>query len=155
MNSDSSDFEALRKLMALKRHEQPPPGYFSRLPDKIIVRLERGEGQLGFWGKLLTAFTFRPALAYGFSLAAFSALTLSVIYSVKTQPGESAQTPLNNGWRTGASDEALATQFNGSEPLHVANWMGNTNPSNAEPALPSLFGSGAHDHTVSVSFASP
>ena len=101
------------------------------------------------------ALSFRPALAYGFSLAAFGALTFSVIYSVKTQPEESAQTPLNNGWRTGASDEALATQFNGSEPLHVANWMGNTNPSNAQTALPSLFDSDARDRAVHVSFASP
>jgi hypothetical protein len=155
MNSDPSDFEALRKLMALKRHEQPPPGYFSRLPDKIILRLERGEGQLGFWEKLLSALIFRPALAYGCALAAFSALTFSVINSVQTQPQESAQNPLNNGWRNGASDVALASQFNGSEPLHVADWMGNTNPSNAEPALPSLFGSGARDHAVNVYFAVP
>jgi hypothetical protein len=155
MNSEPGDFEALRKLMVLKRYEQPPPGYFSRLPGKIIFRLERGEGQPGFWGKWLTAFAFRPALAYGFSVAAFSALTFSIIYSVKTQPTESAQTPPHNGWRTGASDEALGMQFNPSEPLHVANWMGNINPSNAEAALPSLFDSGTHDHTVPVSFASP
>ena len=117
--------------MALKRHELPPPGYFSRLPGKILVRLERGEGQLGFWEKIVTAFAFRPAMAYGCALAAFSALTFSVIYSVKTQPQESAQSPLNNGWRTSGFDEALARQFNGSEPLHVVNWMGNTNSSNA------------------------
>jgi hypothetical protein len=89
MNSDPGDFEALRKLMALKRHEQPPPGYFNRLPDKIMGRLERGDGQPRFWENFLTVFTFRPALAYGFALAAFSALTLSVIYSVKTSLRES------------------------------------------------------------------
>jgi hypothetical protein len=148
MNSEPSDFEALRKLMALKRHEQPPPGYFSRLPDKIIDRLERGEGQLSFWEKWLTALTFRPALAYGFSVAAFSALTLSVIYSVRTQPEESAQNPLHNGWRPGASDEAFATQANGAEAMHAVNWIGNTNPSNAEPVVSSL-------HSIPVSFAYP
>jgi hypothetical protein len=157
MNSDPGDFQALRKLMAIKRHELPPPGYFNRLPDRIMNRLERGEGQLGFWEKFLAAFTFRPALAYGFALASFSALTLSVISSVRSQPQESAQNPLKNSWRNGASDEALASQFNGSEPLHVANWMGNINPSNAESSLPSLFGSSPRDHTVPVSlnFASP
>jgi hypothetical protein len=155
MNSDPSDFEDLRKLMALKRHEQPPPGYFNRLPDKIMDRLERGEGQLGFWEKFFAAFTFRPALAYGFALASFSALTLSMIYSAKTQ--ETAQNPLKNGWRNGSSDEDLASQFNSSEPLHVANWMGSTNPSTAEAVLPSLFGSHAHIDTVpvSINFASP
>jgi hypothetical protein len=159
MNSDPSDFEVLRKLMALKRHEQPPPGFFDRLPDNIIARLERGDGQLAFWEKFLAAFTFRPALAYGFALAAFSALTFSVINSVKTHPQESAQNPLNNRWRIGAPEEASASQFNSSEPLHVANWMGNIYPSNADSALPSLFGTRAHDHLVPVSvpvnFASP
>jgi hypothetical protein len=155
MNSEPGDFEALRKLMVLKRYEQPPPGYFSRLPGNIMFRLECGEGQPGFWGRLLTALAFRPALAYGFSVAAFGALTFSVIYSVKTQPTESAQTPLLSGWRTGASDEAFATQFNESGPLHVANWMGNINPSNAEEALPSLFNSSPPEHTVPVLLSSP
>jgi hypothetical protein len=154
MISDPGDFDELRKLMALKRYELPPPGYFNRLPGKIMDRIECGEGQLGFWEKFVTEFAFRPALAYGCVLAAFSALTFSVIYSVKTQPQESAQTPFNNGWRTGGSDAAFASQFSSSEPLHVVNWN-NTNSSNAEPALPSLFNSGPHDHGVPVSFASP
>ena len=155
MKSDSSDFEALRKLMALKRHEQPPPGYFDRLPDKIMDRIERGEGQPGFWSKILSAFAFRPAVAYGFSLAAFSALTLSVIYNVRTQPEASTQFPLNNGWRIGGSAEALASQFNESEPLHAVNWMGNLNPSNSDRSLPSLFDSGPVDRSVRVSYATP
>jgi hypothetical protein len=157
MNSDSDDFAELRKLMALKRHEQPPPGYFNRLPDKIASRLEREGGQPGFWEKILAGFTFRPAFAYSFAVAAFGALTFSVITSVRTQPRESTQTPPGFGWRTGAADEALASQVNSLESLHVANanWMGNTNPSTAAPALPSLFGSSAHNHAVPVSYASP
>jgi hypothetical protein len=157
MNSDPGDFDSLRKLMRLKHYEQPPPGYFRRLPDKIIFRLERGEGQPGIWEKLVMALALRPAVAYGFSLASFGALTLSLIYSVKSQPGESAQIPLNNGWRTGAGEEARFAQFdyNPSEQLHVANWMGNTDPSQAGSNLPSLFESGAHDNTVRVNFAYP
>jgi hypothetical protein len=151
MKSDPSDFGALRKLMALKRHEQPPPGYFSRLPDKIMLRIERGEGRLGFWERLVAEFTFRPAFAYGVALAAFSALTVSVIYTVRPQSQDSAQTQPNNGWRTGTPDVALATRSEPSEPLHVANWMGNTNPG----VLPSLFDSNPHSPVLRASFASP
>ena len=156
MNSNPDDFEALRKLMALKRHELPPPGYFNRLPDRIAIRLEREGSQLGFWGRILAGCSFRPVFAYSFALAAFGALTMSVIYSVRMQPAESAQMPLGTGWRTGAPEEALAaSQANVFEPLHVANWMGNTNPGVTASALPSLFDSGARNHAVPVSYASP
>jgi hypothetical protein len=152
MNSEPKEFETLRKLMALKRHEQPPPGYFNRLPDQIAARLERGDGKLAFWENFLGAFTFRPALAYGCVLAAFSALTLSVVYSVRTQPQESAQSS-GNGWQTGAEQEALATQSNPSEPMHATPWMGYDNASNPASAMPSLFESAAHHLAVPVSFA--
>jgi hypothetical protein len=155
MNSEPNDFETLRTLVALKRHEQPPPGYFSRLPDRIAARLERGEGQLGFWEKFLGQFSFRPAFVYGFSLAAFSALTVSVIYSVRMQPQESAQTPPNNDWHGGTPVEAWASQLSSSQPLHVANWVGDDNASNPVPSMPSSFGPGASRHAIPVSFASP
>jgi hypothetical protein len=154
MNSDSNDFEALRKLMALKRHEQPPPGYFNRLPDRIAARLEREGSQPGFWERIIAGFSFRPAFAYSFAIAAFGALTFSEIYSAKTQTQESARTA-GNAWRTSASDEDVARQINLAEPLHLANWMGNTNPSSVATSMPSLFGSGTQNRPVPVSYASP
>jgi hypothetical protein len=45
MDSESQDFKDLRRLLVLKRHEQPPPGYFSRLSRDVIVRLEAGDGE--------------------------------------------------------------------------------------------------------------
>jgi hypothetical protein len=60
MNSGDQDFEQLRKLLKVKRYEQPPPGYFSRFSDRVINRLERQaeSGQTaGFgagWGWLWT-----------------------------------------------------------------------------------------------------
>jgi hypothetical protein len=154
MNSDPNDFEALRKLIALKRHEQPPPGYFNRLPDRIAARLERGEGQLGFWERVLGSFTFRPAFVYGFSMAALSALTLSVIYSVRVLPNEFTQRPLNDGWRNGTREDELAGQYNPSQPpLHLANWKENINASNPAPLLPSLFEPATHYSAIPVSFA--
>jgi hypothetical protein len=139
MKADPENFEAVRKLMALKRHEVPPPGYFERLSGTIIARIELGDGNLTFWERILTDFTLRPAFAYAFVLAACGALATSV-YSVKTQSTEVGFQPaLATGWRGGSSGEAFASGFNRAEPLHVANWLGNTNLGAPAPELPSLF----------------
>lgn len=44
MENESENFDQLRKLLALKRHEQPPPGYFHKLPGEVISKL-RAERQ--------------------------------------------------------------------------------------------------------------
>jgi hypothetical protein len=51
MSTGTEDFEKLRNLMKLKRHEQPPPGYFNGFSTRVLNRLER-EGRPGVWDRL-------------------------------------------------------------------------------------------------------
>ncbi len=87
MDPADDNFESLTKLMALKRYEEPPPGYFDRLPSRILGRIVREEEEPTDWLRsLFGRFEFRPALAgaFGFTLGAF--YLIGVGYSGRVAP---------------------------------------------------------------------
>jgi hypothetical protein len=92
MSQDSQDFESLRRLLALKRYEQPPPGYFNHFSTDVIARIKAGEGERGgalerlFWEapwlqRLWAALETKPIMAGAFGTAVCALLVAGVIYS--------------------------------------------------------------------------
>jgi len=86
MNSESENFDQLRRLLALKRHEQPPPGYFDGFSGKVTARIRAGEqGEGAFertwyyrcW-KLLEA---QPVFAGAFGAAVCAVLISGIVNS--------------------------------------------------------------------------
>ena len=68
MEDESENFDELKKLLKLKRHEQPPPGFFRDLPGRVLQQIETEEAKApGLWERLVGAFELRPALSTTFA----------------------------------------------------------------------------------------
>ena len=93
MNQEQENFEALQRLLKLKRYEQPPPGYFGDFSTQVVRRIKLGgpedkEGILEYlfieapWlQRLFGAFQAKPAVAWSFGLAACALVVSSIVYS--------------------------------------------------------------------------
>lgn len=151
MNSDEQNFEALRKLMALKRHEQPPPDYLDQLSLNIITRIEHGEGRMNLWDRVSANFALRPSLAYAFGLTVCGALGLTASYMVRQEMAQSSELASDVVLKRPAAN-LFANQYRpATPPLHVANWLGNTNPTAESAPQLSLFNAN-HATTIPVSY---
>ncbi len=134
MNEDQN-FDDLRKLLALKRHEQPPPGYFHRLPGKIMARIEASElaAQSTWWDWLVARFDARPILAcaYGFTIS--SLLLMGFRLSQVLETDDSAA-PIGGGWLAAAPD-AVTVQPGPFLQSHFANPAALVRFSSVEPVV--------------------
>ena len=74
MSESQPNFDSLRRLLALKRHETPPPDYFGNFSTEVTARIRAAEGraaerqtiELPWLFRLLSAFESKPAFAGGF-----------------------------------------------------------------------------------------
>lgn len=57
--------EPLQHLIAVKRHEQPPPGYFNHFSGRVIAQIEndRSRAPARWWHWVEETFQIRPILA--------------------------------------------------------------------------------------------
>jgi hypothetical protein len=92
MNPEQENIQALRRLLALKRHEQPPPGYFDRFSGQVIARIQTGErAPDSFWERfafegtwlqqIWAAFETKPLLAGAFGAAVCALITTGFVFS--------------------------------------------------------------------------
>ena len=117
MNENENNFESLRRLLALKRHETPPPGYFENFSGEVMARIRAGDagqtesasGQLPWLFRLLTAFEAKPAFAGAFASALCLLLVFGIVYAER--PDVVAQQPLLQTAEV-SSPLAMATPVN-------------------------------------------
>jgi len=80
------NFDQLRRLLALKRYEAPPPGYFHNFSGKVMARIEAAEMALApaWWQKLGLDFNFKPAMICGLGVVVCGLLSAGVLASFVT-----------------------------------------------------------------------
>jgi len=105
--SDANDnFQDLKKLLKLKRHEVPPPGYFNNFSDGITARIRAGEGagsgnyfdrlqeSSPFVANLLALFQAKPGLVGALATSACLMLLFTVVVTDRSEPASEAMSPL-------------------------------------------------------------
>lgn len=97
MNENENDFEALRRLLALKRLETPPPGYFENFPGAVMARLragqsgaqdgveERLEDRLPWLFRIIQALENKPAFATTFASALCLLLLGGIVFAERPE----------------------------------------------------------------------
>ncbi len=95
MQDQPQDFEKLRQLLSLKRHEIPPPGYFREFSGRVISRLEddRAHAKEGWLTRLTTLFQTRPAISWSFGMATCLVLVAATTFFESDPSGPGVGTP--------------------------------------------------------------
>lgn len=90
MENRPDEFDSLRRLLTLKRHEAPPPGFFERLPGQIMARIERQPSSR--WeqvlDRLLEISWFQKAASGAMALIVGGLLLLAIV-----QPSSNSVSP--------------------------------------------------------------
>jgi len=140
MNPEQENFEDLVRLIALKRHEQPPPGYFNTLPSKIQNRIERElqTPRSSIFSRLFSD-RIKPALAYSFVLTvcALMAFGVNSFLHLDAQPVAAGDSPLGTQNRVAVLG-ANSSQYQAAVPwaagVGTDNGVGTNVPVVEEPS---------------------
>lgn len=116
MNPEQDNFDDLRRLLAIKRHEQPPPRYFHAFSRQVIGRIqaEQALARLSLFDRLLAPFRHftegfeaKPLVAGAFGVGICSLLILGLVssermdangvpFSTDTQPNKTILATMPN-----------------------------------------------------------
>jgi hypothetical protein len=134
MSNEQDKFEKLRLLLSIKRHEQPPPGFFNRLSGDIIAQLRSGntlsridlDEQLAihvpwlqqFW----RAFERQPVFAGSFGVAVCALLLAGIAYHTSPEPAPATFLPVGETLMSGSGSGPviLTTEFADAAPPYAS-----------------------------------
>jgi hypothetical protein len=91
METEHDQFEQVQRLLALKRHEQPPPRFFDIFSRQVMARLEALEAaqRVTWWQRLGLDFDYKPAMVGALGVVVCGLLLVGVVTSLGvSQPPE-------------------------------------------------------------------
>jgi hypothetical protein len=154
MNNSEQNFEELRQLLKLKRHEVPPPGYFNNFSSQVLsaIREDRAGGVAGrlnteaFWVmRLLSIFDSRPGLVGGLATSLVLLLVFGVVLADHSDSDLASPTVFAPQAATANQSSPLASAAMPTPDLASADpsptgIVVSTNPAASLQPAPSLFG---------------
>jgi uncharacterized protein (DUF3820 family) len=117
MSSQPENPDPVQKLLSLKRHEVPPPRYFSDFSGRVIAHLDEPERIKTWWQRLGFNFDLQPAMVCALGMVVSALLLFGVLASLQMSE------PRPVAFRSDASD--------GAEPMVLT-------PPGAPPAVAGL-----------------
>jgi hypothetical protein len=143
MDEQNENFDQLRKLMALKKHEVPPPGYFNRFSGEVIARIrEERQGGQGFVSqldseapwlmRLWQALEAKPLFAGAFGAAICSLVLAGIYFTNKPAetPSFANQGQRNSPFMAGVADPASPASALNTPLLLAATNLNDSTPQN-------------------------
>jgi hypothetical protein len=171
MSENNEDFNSLRQLLALKRHEMPPPGYFEDFSNQIISRIKAGEtksdnrfaeklaGEAPWLLRFLRFFEAKPGMVGGMAAALCLILLGGILYSEGNDTPTESSLMNQPAGTVATSGTAMGGDQNTSQLLASIANSGNsgglavTTNYSLQP-VSSMFGSEPNPFTQPVSFSS-
>ncbi len=150
MSADHEKFKQLRRLLTLKRYEQPPPRYFEDFSAQVIRRIQAGEvsapslrerlfGENSWIQQIWELLEAKPALVGAFGVVVCGLLITGVMFSGESN-SLSAVTPVAQGVSsvfTPISGSPTTVAF--KQPVEQPMLISSTNPMIAPQPEGSLF----------------
>src|ERR1039458_6921149 len=99
MSENNINFDELKRLLRLKQHEVPPPGYFNNFSGEVVSRIRAGEagGSQGLVERphveapwlvnLLRIFETKPGVIGGFATSLYLVLLIGVVLAGRPDEG--------------------------------------------------------------------
>jgi len=151
MSENENNFESLRRLLAHKRQELPPPGYFNSFSGQIIGRIRAGEvreksteagryfSEAPWLLKVLQAFELKPAFAGAFASALSLLLVLGIVYAER--PDSGPQPILQTADQSIGSFASMSSPAAISQPTMANDFTTSNSAATSLQPVASLFGS--------------